>query len=138
MLTDEQRIALLPKVMQKGKEPVTQVWLTQGDALSYSERIESAACADRDARIAELEQRNRDLHEDVQRFKEHALNEKDARMALERELAEVRKDAARYRWLRDETEWEPFDSAWLNRNDIYGCPTLAMDVAIDTAMKGTP
>lgn len=70
MLTDEQRIALLPKVMQKGKEPVTQVWLTQGDALSYSERIESAACADRDARIAELE----------------------------RELAEVRKDAERWRF----------------------------------------
>lgn len=42
-------------------------------------------------------------------------------------------DAARYRWLRDSTEWEPFDSAWLNKHDIYGCPTLAMDVAIDAA-----
>jgi hypothetical protein len=43
------------------------------------------------ARIAELEERNLDLHEDVQRFRAHALNEKDARMALERELEAVRK-----------------------------------------------
>jgi len=42
-------------------------------------------------------------------------------------------DAARYQWLRDSTEWEPFDSAWLVKHDIYGCPTLAMDVAIDAA-----
>lgn len=67
----------------------------------FAHAIESAACADRDARIAELEQRNRDLHEDVQRFKEHALSEKDARMALERELAEVRKqmEAQKDKWL---------------------------------------
>lgn len=44
-------------------------------------------------RIAELEQRNRDLHEDVQRFKKHALNEKAARLELERQLEEARKDA---------------------------------------------
>lgn len=46
-------------------------------------------------RIAELEQRNSDLHEDVQRFKKHALNEKAARLELERQLEEARKDAER-------------------------------------------
>lgn len=44
-------------------------------------------------RIAELEQRNSDLHEDVQRFKKHALNEKAARMELERQLEEARNQA---------------------------------------------
>jgi len=48
-------------------------------------------------RIAELEQRNSDLYEDVKRFRAHALNEKEARMALERELEAVRKDAERWR-----------------------------------------
>ncbi len=44
-------------------------------------------------------------------------------------------DAKRYRWLRDgPDEWSPFDSSWLVKNDIYGCPTLAMDVAIDAAI----
>jgi hypothetical protein len=51
--------------------------------------------------VAQLEQRNRDLWEDVQRFRAHALNEKDARMALERELEAVRKDA----------EWRPIETA---------------------------
>ena len=46
--------------------------------------------AERDARIAELEQRNSDLDEDVQRFKKHALNEKSARLELERQLEEAR------------------------------------------------
>ena len=41
-------------------------------------------------RLAELEQRNRDLYEDVQRFKTHALNEKAARLELERQLEEAR------------------------------------------------
>ena len=44
-------------------------------------------------RIADLEQRNSDLHEDVQRFKKHALNEKAARLELERQLEEALKDA---------------------------------------------
>ena len=64
---------------------------------AYGRAIEAAACADRDARIAELEQRNSDLHEDVQRFKEHALNEKAARLELEHQLEEARKDAERWR-----------------------------------------
>lgn len=68
MLSDAQRIALLPKVVQKGKEPVTQVWLTQSEALSYSERIEAAACEDRDKRIAELVQTNKELQKEVDRL----------------------------------------------------------------------
>ena len=55
-------------------------------------------------RIAELEQRNSDLHKDVRRFKKHALNEKAARMELERQLEEARKqmDAQKDEWL----SWE--------------------------------
>ena len=59
--------------------------------LKFARAIETAACAERDARIVELEERNRDLYEDVQRFKEHALNEKAARLELERDLAEAHK-----------------------------------------------
>lgn len=146
MLTDGQRIALLPKVMQKGKEPVTQVCLTQGDALSYSERIESAACVDRDARIAELEQRNRDLYEDVQRFKEHALNEKAARLELERQLEEARKDAERWNMtveigkdvLRHPNNRKSPESvaAYMAAINKGYDMTNAIDEAIDAAMKG--
>lgn len=50
-------------------------------------------------------------------------------------IAALEKDAGRYKWLRDETDWEPFDSSWLIEKDIYGCSTRAMDVAIDTAME---
>lgn len=55
-------------------------------------------------RIAELEQRNSDLHEDVQRFKKHALNEKAARLELERQLVEARKqmESQKDEWL----SWE--------------------------------
>ena len=63
------------------------------DVKKFARAIESAACAERDQHIAELEERNRDLYEDVQRFKEHALNEKAARLELERQLEEARKDA---------------------------------------------
>ena len=53
------------------------------------------------AEIERLEQRNTDLYEDVQRFKEHATNEKDARTALENEIEALRKDA----------EWQPIETA---------------------------
>lgn len=45
------------------------------------------------ARVTELEQRNSDLREDVQRFKKHALNEKAVRLELERQLDEARNQA---------------------------------------------
>lgn len=63
---------------------------------------------------------------------------KDSALAIAQaidHIAQLEKDAGRYRWLRDDTEWEPFESSWLIKQDIYGCPTLAMDVAIDTAME---
>lgn len=62
------------------------------DVKAFARAIESAATEPLLQRIAELEQRNRDLYEDVQRFKEHAQNEKDARLALERQLEQARKD----------------------------------------------
>lgn len=69
----------------------------------------------------------------------------DAQSALESECqahaAEVerlRGDAERYRWLRDKSEWEPFDSRWLIEVDIYGTPSSEMDAAIDQAIaRGT-
>ena len=59
--------------------------------LGCARAIESAATEPLLQRIAELEQRNRDLYEDVQRFRKHAMNEKAARMELERQLEEARK-----------------------------------------------
>lgn len=93
MLTDEQ----IRKIFMANGFTV-KPGLTDLKAYVYeaARAIESAACADRDARIAQLEQRNRDLYEDVRRFKEYALSEKDARLVLERELAEARKDAERF------------------------------------------
>ena len=80
-------------------------WMQQasdrvGDAVEFAKKAEmlerelatERAVSFRD-QVAQLEQRNRDLWEDVQRFRAHALNEKEARMALERELEAVRKDA---------------------------------------------
>lgn len=81
-LTDEQIDAASPAKLE------SQHWFTRG-----ARWAEAAATAPLLERIAALEQRNADLYEDVQRFKGHAMNEKDARMALERELEGVRKDA---------------------------------------------
>ena len=67
-------------------------------ASPFAEQMQAYATAATEPllqRIAELEQRNSDLHEDVQRFKKHALNEKAARLELERHLEEAQKDAER-------------------------------------------
>lgn len=55
--------------------------------------IEAAATEPLLQRIAELEQNNRDLSDDVQRFRKHAMNEKAARLELERQLEEARNQA---------------------------------------------
>ena len=60
--------------------------------MQLSRAIESAATAPLLERIAELEHRCQDHHEDMLRFRRHALDEKDARMALERELEVVRNE----------------------------------------------
>lgn len=134
MLTDEQ----IRKIFMANGFTV-KPGLTDLKAYVYeaARAIESAACADRDARIAQLEQRNRDLYEDVRRFKEHALSEKDARMALERELAEARKDAERYLKLVrlfGVTKLPCLLESVVG--DYVADGKQAIDSAIDAAMKG--
>ena len=76
------------------KLPPLPHWCEYGSP--FAEQMQAYATAATEPllqRIAELEQRNSDLHEDVQRFKKHALNEKAARLELERQLEEARKDA---------------------------------------------
>ena len=60
------------------------------DDKRFARAIETAATEPLLQRIAELEQRNSDLYEDVQRFRKHAMNEKAARLELERQLEEAR------------------------------------------------
>ena len=53
--------------------------------------------------------------------------------SLEAELAAVRGDARRYRWLRD-SEWDCFDSAWLVKIDVYGQGPSDLDAYIDATI----
>ena len=76
------------------KLPPLPHWCESGSP--FAEQMQAYATAATEPllqRIAELEQRNRDLYEDVQRFRKHAMNEKAARMELERQLEEARKHA---------------------------------------------
>lgn len=57
-----------------------------------------------DQACAEFERELEAEREDVQRFRNHAMNEKDARRELELELESVRKDAERWQKLREEHE----------------------------------
>lgn len=61
------------------------------DAWNNTQLTEALMAAE--ARCEELEQRNSDLYEDVQRFRKHAMNEKAARMELERQLEGARNQA---------------------------------------------
>lgn len=72
--------------------------------LMFASAIEAAATEPLLKRIAEFEQNNRDLSDDVQIFRKHAMNEKDARIELERQLVEARKqmEAQKDEWL----SWE--------------------------------
>lgn len=59
---------------------------------------------------------------------------------LRAEAEALRKDAERYRWLRDEAddgEWDCFDSAWLIKNDVYGQGPADLDAFIDAAIAAT-
>lgn len=49
--------------------------------------------------------------------------------------AQDAKDAARYRWIRDGSEWEMFEDRWLTKYDIYGGGPNDMDAAIDEAVE---
>lgn len=90
-------------------------------------------------RIAELEQRNSDLHEDVQRFKKHALNEKAARLELERQLEEARKDAERWLWWRKRWSAMCTEScarrAGIDLSNVYVQSPEQMDFVTDAAMQ---
>lgn len=117
-------------------ERIDAIWQNYPCRLSkyeLSDAIAEAATAPLLARIADLEQRNADLYADVQRFKEHALNEKDARMALERELAEASKDAERLDWLEkrltgasDSGRYLPFRVYWGDGRGIRKAIDAAM------------
>jgi len=85
-----ERIAELDDMNTQLREQNTAVDTACADLEAHIEQLERELATERALsfrdQVAELEQRNRDLYEDMQRFKEHALNEKDARMAIEREL----------------------------------------------------
>lgn len=59
---------------------------------------------------------------------------------LRAEAEALRKDAERYRWLRDgadDGEWECFESKWLIKHDVYGQGPADLDAAIDAAIDAT-
>jgi hypothetical protein len=55
---------------------------------------------------------------------------------LQAELDAAMVDARRWQWLRD-GEWEPFDSAWLCKHDLYGQGPAELDAFADAAIKET-
>jgi hypothetical protein len=57
----------------------------------------------------------------------------DAAAQLRQENEELRRDAARYRWLRD-GEWECFADSWLVNVDVYGQGPDDLDAAIDVEL----
>jgi predicted RNase H-like nuclease (RuvC/YqgF family) len=103
-----ERIAEMEEMNAQLREQNTAVDKACADLEAHIEQLERELKAERAVsfrdQVAQLEQRNRDLWEDVQRFRAHALNEKEARMALERELEAVRKDAERWAMLRYESK----------------------------------
>lgn len=101
----------MSKLTDERIDDLLSEWLYVAPGRTYEEHrpfaraIEAVVTEPLLQRIAELEQRNSDLHEDVQRFKEHALNEKSARLELERQLEGARRDAELYRQLRNGSNW---------------------------------
>jgi hypothetical protein len=74
------------------------------------------------------------LEAEVAGLRESATRPSNAVLVPSSELRKLQEDAARYRWLRDgPEEWEMFDSRWLIKVDVYGCPTNELDAAIDAA-----
>ena len=107
------------------------------DSIQFARAIESAACAERDKRIAELERKS-DQDDETILWQAKEIADKIDRVAeLERQLEEARKDAERYRWLRDTSN--PDDSRHmiaLHINDQQEDASLSgIDAAIDAAMQ---
>lgn len=87
-------------------------------ALGCARAIESAATAPLLARIAELDRsldviaQNTEAQAHASLQREIELTEKVEKLTLE--LEEARKDAERYRWLRDRNSHHQFRSAWIS------------------------
>jgi len=108
---------------------------------------EAAACAERDKRIAELEAERDQWKDDaINGGNAQYLGEKVAE--LERQLEESRKDAERYRWLKDRERWASvvvdFDcsSVYERHRVVWHCEDgwstaegQSIDEAIDAAIR---
>lgn len=83
--------------------------------------------------------RNRHVDTKALGFTEADLNAliADVEQAVRKEMEGDVKDAERYRWLRDKTEWELFDSSWLSKVDLYGGEASDMDAFFDAARGQT-
>lgn len=67
----------------------------------------------------------------------HASHWKEIAEQTMRENAALRKDAERYRWLRN-SDWDCFDSRWLSAHDVYGAGPDELDTLIDAKMAEDP
>lgn len=117
MLTEEQIAGIVFEM--NGNEPSALFWRDLARA------IESAACEERDARIAELQ---KDCDRLERNWNEAMATHRNI-AELERELEEARKDAERYRFLRDAGR-----SDCITRElSLYAMETL--DEYVDAAME---
>lgn len=91
--------------------------------VAFAYAIESAACAERDARIAELEAANEAFGKRQEWWSARMLE-------LEQQLAEARKDAERYRFIRDADR----SDCITQELSLYAMETL--DEYVDAAMEG--
>lgn len=94
--------------------------------VAFAYAIESAACAERDARIAELE---KDCDR-LERYWNEAMATHKNIAELEQQLAEARKDAERYRFIRDADR----SDCITQELSLYAMETL--DEYVDAAMEG--
>lgn len=112
-------------------EGTTEMWCNDRDVQAFAEAVRAAACAERDARIAGLE---RQLENEKQHSK-HMTQDRDLWMltASERghQLEGARKDAKRYRWLRDGCDYKDTEATRIAKNE-WG---RDWDEAIDKAMQ---
>ena len=90
MLTDEQIIA---SNYPDGEENGPTILAPDFELIAFGRQIESAACAERDKRIAELERKS-DQDDETILWQAKEIADKIDRVAeLERQLEEARKDA---------------------------------------------
>jgi len=98
--------------------------------------IEAASCAERDKRIAELERELVAAKSVPMKYRRMAFNaELQVENAnLRKELEAVRKDAERYRWLRDSDHWPAAFDSHIAPEPVRGG---YLDAAIDAAKERT-